>query len=246
MPNFAVILAAAGRSTRFRDQHYKKPFANLKKKAVWLHSAEMFLKRSDVKQLIMVIAKDDHESFTTKFGANLAVMGIDLCIGGAERADSVRNGLEKLNDDIQFVAVHDAARPCVTSDDVDKVFTAAEKNGSAILATPVNSTLKRADKNKLVDETVDRSNLWQALTPQVFKREVLTEAYAKLGTSKPTDEAQAVELAGHKVALVEGSPLNIKITSKADLRLASACIDARPTVKFDAPLGNLADDTFWA
>ena len=108
MPNFAVILAAAGRSSRFKDQHYKKPFANLKKKAVWLHSAELFLKRSDVKQLIMVIAEDDRESFTTKFGANMAVMGIDLTIGGAERADSVRNGLEQLRDDIDFVAVHEA------------------------------------------------------------------------------------------------------------------------------------------
>ena len=246
MSNFAVILAAAGRSTRFKDQHYKKPFANLKKKAVWLHSAEMFLKRSDVKQLVMVIAEDDRESFTTKFGANLAVMGIDLCIGGQERADSVRNGLEKLRDDIEFVAVHDAARPCVTNDDVEKVFAAAEKNGAAILATPVNATLKRAGKDQLVDETVDRANMWQALTPQVFKRDVLVDAYANLGTAKPTDEAQAVELVGHKVALVEGSPLNIKITSKADLRLAAACIDARPSVKFDAPLGNLADDTFWA
>jgi len=75
---------------------------------------------------------------------------------------------------------------------------------------------------------------------------LLTDAYAKLESQKPTDEAQAVELAGHTVTLVEGSPLNIKITSKADLRLASACLDARPTVKFDAPLGNLADDSFWA
>ena len=246
MPNFAVILAAAGRSSRFKDQHYKKPFANLKKKAVWLHSAELFLKRSDVKQLIMVIAEDDRESFTTKFGANMAVMGIDLTIGGAERADSVRNGLEQLRDDIDFVAVHDAARPCIINDDIDNVFAAAEKSGAAILATPVNATLKRSTSKEEVEETVDRANLWQALTPQVFKRDLLTDAYAKLGSTKPTDEAQAVELAGHTVSLVEGSPLNIKITSKADLRLATACLNARPTVKFDAPLGNLADDSFWA
>ena len=246
MPNFAVILAAAGRSSRFKDQHYKKPFANLKKKAVWLYSAELFLKRSDVKQLIMVIAEDDRENFTTKFGANMAVMGIDLTIGGAERADSVRNGLEQLRDDIDFVAVHDAARPCIINDDIDNVFAAAQKSGAAILASPVNATLKRSSSKKEVQETVDRANLWQALTPQVFKRDLLTEAYAKLGTQKPTDEAQAVELAGHTVSLVEGSPLNIKITSKADLRLATACLNARPTVKFDAPLGNLADDSFWA
>ena len=97
MPKYSVILAAAGRSSRFKDDHYKKPFANLNRKAVWLHSADRFLKRDDVKQLIIVISEADRESFNMKFGANLAVLGIDVVIGGEERRDSVRNALAKVD-----------------------------------------------------------------------------------------------------------------------------------------------------
>ena len=105
MPKYSVILAAAGRSSRFKDDHYKKPFANLNRKAVWLHSADRFLKRDDVKQLIIVISEADRESFNMKFGANLAVLGIDVVIGGEERRDSVRNALAKVDADSEFVAI---------------------------------------------------------------------------------------------------------------------------------------------
>ena len=108
MANFCVILAAAGKSSRFNDAHFKKPFAILAGKAVWLHSAELFLKRSDVKQLILVLASEDRAEFTEKFGANLAIHGIDVVIGGAERSDSVQNALNKVRSEIDFVAIHDA------------------------------------------------------------------------------------------------------------------------------------------
>ena len=245
MAKFAVILAAAGRSSRFKDSNYKKPFAILNQKAVWLHSADRFLKRDDVKQLIVVIAEDDSESFMSKFGANLAVLGINVTIGGVERSDSIRNALEKLSDDIQYVAVHDAARPCISDEDIERVFQAAKKSGAAILATPVQATLKRSVDGKRIDETVDRSKLWQAQTPQVFERSLLVDAYRNLGDQNPTDESQLIEQSGHKVSLVPGSPLNIKITSKQDLRLANACLNAMPKPKFDAPLHPFADDTLW-
>lgn len=245
MPKFAVIITAAGRSSRFKDANYKKQFAILNQKAVWLHPAERFLKRDDVKQVIVVISEEDRESFMTKFGPNLAVLGIDLTFGGIERSDSVGNALKKLKDTIEYVAVHDAARPCTSDDDIEKVFQAAVKSGAAILATPINATLKRSSNKKQIDETVDRSNLWQAQTPQVFQRSLLVEAYDNIGNKKPTDESQLIEQAGHKVTLVEGSPLNIKITSKQDLRLAKACLDAMPKPKFDAPIHPFADDTLW-
>ena len=97
MPTFTVILAAAGKSSRFKDDHYKKPFAILNRKAVWLHSADRFLKRDDVKQVIIVIAKEDRSSFLSKFGANLAVLGIDVVEGGVERCDSVNSALAKVD-----------------------------------------------------------------------------------------------------------------------------------------------------
>jgi len=121
MANFCVILAAAGKSSRFNDAHFKKPFAILAGKAVWLHSAELFLRRPDVKQLILVIASEDRVEFTEKFGANVAIHGIDVVIGGAERSDSVQNALDKVRSEIDFVAIHDAARPCINDTLVEEV-----------------------------------------------------------------------------------------------------------------------------
>ena len=130
MPKFSVILAAAGKSQRFKDDHYKKPYAILNKKAVWLHSADRFLKRDDVQQVIVVIAEEDRESFMTKFGANLAVLGIDVVIGGKERCDSVANALAKVKPDTDFVAIHDAARPCVSDEDIENVFKKVPRSQS--------------------------------------------------------------------------------------------------------------------
>ncbi len=245
MPNFTVILAAAGKSSRFRDEHYRKPFAILKQKAVWLHSAEKFLKRSDVKQLIMVIAKADQDTFMSKFGANLAVWGIDVVIGGRERCHSIANALEHVDDSAEFVAIHDAARPCIQDDDIESVFNAAIQTKAAILASPVTSTLKRSSDGKKIDETVDRSSLWQALTPQVFDRQMLVSAYRQIGDFNPTDDAQLMERQGQPVTMVHGSPLNIKITTKRDLALAAACLQAVPAPRFDAPIHPFADDNLW-
>ena len=87
MANFAVILPAAGKSTRFHDKHYKKPFVPLDNRAVWLHSAEKFLNRDDVKQVCIVIAAEDRDHFQSKFGANVAILGVEVVEGGAQRSD---------------------------------------------------------------------------------------------------------------------------------------------------------------
>ena len=245
MASFSVILAAAGRSSRFNDPNYKKPFARLKGKPVWLHSVEVFQKRADVKQVILVISPEDKEYFLAQFGANIAVMGIDVVLGGAERADSVEKGLEKVDPSCDFVAIHDAARPCINADLVESVFSTARQKGAAIPATPVNSTLKRSTSGKTIDQTVDRTNLYAAQTPQAFKRSLIQELYEKRDGAQPTDEAQLFELHDQPVAIVAGSPFNIKITTQADLRFAKACLDAMPAAKFDAPIHPFADDNLF-
>ena len=245
MANFCVILAAAGKSSRFNDAHFKKPFAILAGKAVWLHSAELFLKRSDVKQLILVLASEDRAEFTEKFGANVAIHGIDVVIGGAERSDSVQNALNKVRSEIDFVAIHDAARPCIDDTLVEDVFSAAIKHNIAVPTVPVHSTLKRSSDGQFVDQTVDRSNLYLSQTPQVFSRAVLEQMFADRGDAQPTDEAQLAEQQGHAVAMVSGSRLNIKITTQEDLRLAAAFLKAMPSPKFDAPLHPFKDDHLW-
>lgn len=241
MSKFAVILPAAGKSSRFRDPHYKKPFAPLADRAVWLHTVDRFVNRRDVAQTIVVIDREDEESFYAKFGANLAILGVDVVRGGSERSDSVRHALEKVREDIPFVAVHDAVRPCLADEWIDQVFTAAVRTGAAILAIPVIATLKQSAQGKTVDCTVDRRHLWEAQTPQVFRRELLIQAYASAAAADITDDAQLVEQLGHPVHLVNGSRLNIKITTKEDLKIAQSLLKLLPGPKLTGG-GNPLDD----
>jgi len=243
VPSFAVILPAAGASRRFHDKHYKKPFAPLAGRAVWLHSAERFLARKDVQQLIVVVADEDREEFDRKFGANIAILSIDVCRGGAERADSIENAMAMLKGDIEMVAVHDAARPCLAEKWIDRVFEAAARDGAAILAVPVAATLKRV-KDKSITETVGREGLWEAQTPQVFRRELLAKAYAARAGKSATDDAALVERLGERVTVVQSSPLNMKLTTRDDLRLAEQILKVLPKPKAGG-VNPFADDDMW-
>lgn len=245
MSRYAVILPAAGRGTRFHDKSYSKPMAPLSGKALWLHSAERFMGRGDVAQTILAIAPDQREQFFFKFGANVAILGIEVVDGGAERADSIEAALARVKPEAEFVCVHDAARPCLADAWIDAVFAAAEKSGAAILAKPVTGTLKRVGNDRKIFETVPREGLWEAQTPQVFRRELLLEAYAKRDGFQATDDAQLVERIGHPVTIVAGSPMNIKITTKEDMRLAEQALKALPKPKLDGPLHPFADGDMW-
>ncbi len=245
MANFACILPAAGKSSRFHDKNYKKPFAPLANRAVWLHSAERFLHRDDVKQLILVISPEDREYFNFKFSSNVAILGIDVVEGGEDRADSVQRALAHVKPDCDYVCVHDAARPCLADVWIDRVFEQAVKSGAAILAVPVSGTLKRSKDGKTIQETVSREGIWEAQTPQVFRRDLLLEAYARRGDFAATDDAQLVERTGKSVAIVMGSPVNLKITTQEDLRLAEQALKALPKPKFSGPAHPFANDDMW-
>lgn len=241
MGRFAVILPAAGKSRRFKDPHYRKPYAPLDHRAVWLHSAEKFLNRDDVGQLILVVASEDREAFFAKFAPNVAILGIDVVLGGETRVQSVRRALEKVKPELEWVAVHDAARPCLADEWIDRVFAAAQQSGAALLALPVHGTLKRVVRGQIA-ETIARRDVWEAQTPQVFRRQLLVEAYGQAGAEDATDDAQLVERLGHAVRVVEGSPLNLKITTKGDLRLASVALKALPKPKGLGPAHPFAED----
>jgi 2-C-methyl-D-erythritol 4-phosphate cytidylyltransferase len=241
---FAVILPAAGKSTRFHNKAYKKQYAPLEGRAVWLHSADRFVNRPDVSQVILVISPEDRELFDLRFASNVTILGLQVVEGGAERADSIEKALAKVKPDAEYVCVHDAARPCLAEEWIDRVFAAAEKSGAAILALPIAGTIKRV-KDDVITETVARAGLWEAQTPQVFRRELLLEAYAKRGDSAATDDAQLVERLGHPVAIVQGSPLNLKITTNQDLRLAEQALKVLPKPKLNAPAHPFADDHLW-
>jgi 2-C-methyl-D-erythritol 4-phosphate cytidylyltransferase len=243
MPKFAVILPAAGKSSRFGDARQKKPFVSLKGRPVWVRTAEVFGGMDEVVQTIICIAAEDMEDFKQKFAANLAFMEVQIVEGGATRAASVENALRQVKADADFVAVHDAARPLITKKWVREVFAAAEKSGAAIPAVPLSSTIKRVERSTIV-ETVDRSGLWAAQTPQVFARQMLVDVFAARQGYEATDEAELVERAGQTISVVEGWPMNIKITTQADFKLAEALVDALPPEKSLGSLHPFADERF--
>lgn len=246
MAKFSVILPAAGQSARFRDKE-KKPFAQLDGRAVWLRSAELFVTRDDVCQCLIVVAKEDQEVFRRRYTANLAFMNVKIVDGGKERFDSVANALALVSAEANFVAIHDAVRPCLTSEQVDAVFTAAESKGAALLAVPITETVKRVGAQHNVEETISRTGLWAAQTPQVFRKDLLLQTYANRGKlgKDITDDAQLVEAAGHPVYVVEGSSSNIKITTRGDLALAEAILKSRPKPKAAGPVHPFADEAQW-
>ncbi|MEC9094053.1 MAG: 2-C-methyl-D-erythritol 4-phosphate cytidylyltransferase [Planctomycetota bacterium] len=232
MAKFSVILPAAGTSSRFtasqNETHLKKPFANLKNQSVWLYSAQKFLDRKDVGQLIIVISSEDEEFFRMKFSANIAVLGLTLVCGGPTRVESVRNAIHEVSDDCDYIAIHDAARPCLQDSWIDGVFAQAQRNGAAILATPIVGTVKRVDsQTRKISQTVPRTGLWQAQTPQVFEKNLLRKAYAQF-EGNATDDSQVVEAAGHAVDVVQCPNTNLKITTRDDLKLAEGILRAAP------------------
>ncbi len=224
MPRFAVILPAAGRSTRFQSAE-KKVFADLDGRPVWRRSLDLFLSRSDVCQCILVAAPADRE----RFAAAMIGERVRVADGGAERFESVANALALTTSEADFVAVHDAARPYATQAMIDDVFSRAAETGAALLAVPVSDTVKRDDGAGRVRDTIPRQGLWLAQTPQVFRRDWLLDAYARRAAFGPTitDDAQLVEAAGHAVHLVPGSAANLKITTREDLGLAEAILRGR-------------------
>jgi 2-C-methyl-D-erythritol 4-phosphate cytidylyltransferase len=221
---FAVILPGAGRSSRYGDPKQKKIYAELCGRAVWLRAVEPFVNRDDVAQIIMAIAPEDRELFERRYRASVVFMNITIIEGGAERCDTVARALEVVDPACEFIAVHDAARPCLSSDLIEAVFEAARLSGAALLATPVSETIKRTADGEFTIETVAREGLYLAQTPQAFERGLLQKAYAQRSRAegRVTDDCQLVEALGHRCAIVRGSPLNIKITTPLDLKLAAA------------------------
>jgi 2-C-methyl-D-erythritol 4-phosphate cytidylyltransferase len=236
--NVATIICAAGASSRFGGKR-KKAFVDVAGRAVFLRSVELFAERSDVKQILLGIAKDDEELVNVKWGPNLKFFSVSIFIGGAERFDTVRKGLELLKDDIDLVAVHDACRCCATAELIEKVISAAAKSKAAIPACPVTATIKEV-RNNIITKTIDRSALYEAQTPQVFAASLLKKAYdnlKNLDQNTISDDAQLIEALGQKVSIVETDSSNIKITRQSDIAVAEAILKSRPKKLPEGPAG---------
>ena len=250
--NVCVIIPAAGHGARFGRED--KLGRDLSGRPVLMRSIEPFTRRQEVGSIIVAGPPDDFEAFRDRYGAALGFHGVTVVKGGvADRWETVRNALSHVPDDATHIAVHDAARPLVDDQLLDRLFEAASGLKAVVPAVDMTSTIKRIDPEQAHDageardgiadsilgdagrravearpivDTVDRRTLVAAQTPQVFDRALLLRAYegAAVGV---TDDAQAVERLGETVHVVAGDPMNIKITTPQDLDLCQAILGSR-------------------
>jgi 2-C-methyl-D-erythritol 4-phosphate cytidylyltransferase len=211
-----AVIVAAGLSQRMGG--VDKMFALLGDKPVLVRVINVFQACDSIDQIVVVLNEQN-----LKRGKELvAEQGwskvTDVCPGGERRQDSVVAGLNRLGN-CSWVVIHDGARPLVTQNLIKSGLEAATDIGAAIAAVPVTDTIKVAGEDQIVQGTPPRHNLWAARTPEVFRFDIITEAYRQL-KYEVTDDARAVELLGYKVKLYMGSYDNIKITTPDDLALA--------------------------
>jgi 2-C-methyl-D-erythritol 4-phosphate cytidylyltransferase len=210
-----VIIVAGGKSKRFKSR-LPKQFVKLKGKPVFLWSIEAFNLLPFVKKIIVVVPKNALCDLSKKYKGLKKVV---WAAGGKERYDSVKEGLKLIDKKTDFIAVHDGARPLTTKADIKEVFKQAFKTKAAIAATKTKDTIKVVSKGKIV-KTLNRDILWNAQTPQIFKKNLLFKAYSKKISAHITDDASLVENLGAKVSIVQVKSPNFKITTKQDLKAA--------------------------
>jgi len=229
MAKVAVIVPGAGAGERFGVKSSKILQRIGGGQPVFLRTLEAFTSRDDVCQTQLVVSEADMDEVKQRYGSNLGFLGVKILAGGPTRTESVRNALAGVAEEAELICIHDAVRPCIAQPWIDSVFAEAARTGAAILACPVHGTLKKVSPENVIDQTVSRGDLWEAQTPQVFRKDVLLAAYAS-GESA-TDDAALVEASGHAVHVVLGDPRNVKITTPADLAFAAAVIKTLPKPK---------------
>lgn len=228
-PALAAIIVAAGSSRRMG---FDKLAADLGGQPVLARTIAAFRECPSVSELVLVCSDDNADwvkQVAGQFPASHPGARIPAVVqGGAERHLSVWNGLQAVTDDAKLIAVHDAARPLVTSSAISRCAAAAAKSGAATLGHPITDTVKRCNENGIVIDSVDRSMLWAMETPQIFRAGLLRDAYRRILENREsvTDEVSAVHALGHPVTVIPTGAPNPKITYPADLALALAVLRA--------------------
>ncbi|HEX3100331.1 MAG TPA: 2-C-methyl-D-erythritol 4-phosphate cytidylyltransferase [Pyrinomonadaceae bacterium] len=217
-----AIIVAAGTGSRFAATQPKQ-FVEILGKPIIIHTLERFEACPSVDEIILVLSVDGCREFANLAGHQAITKLRAVATGGKTRSESVLNGLNKVNaETANVIAVHDGARPLVSVDEITRTIEKAAETGAACLVGEVTDTIKDVDDG-LITGTIDRSRLRRALTPQAFRFDILRRAFdgADLGDAI-TDECYLVEKLGVKIAIVEGSSRNIKITRAEDIVLAES------------------------
>ena len=216
-----AIIAAAGRGTRIGGVHAKQ-FLKLAGTPIIIHTVEAFEQCDAIHEIVVVLPAEDAAGFLALAGEHNLQKVTQVVPGGVTRAESVWRGLRAVHSATAgIVAVHDGVRPFVTASEIERTVLAAQEHGAAILVAPAIDTIKEVEDGKVL-RTLSRSRLRRALTPQCFRYDLLRRAYKQADVFDPelTDDSVLLERIGIKVATVDGSPRNIKITQPEDLAVA--------------------------
>jgi 2-C-methyl-D-erythritol 4-phosphate cytidylyltransferase len=221
-----AIIVAAGDSRRMG---FDKLFAMIAGRPVIAHTIDAFERAGCVDEIIVVTREDRRAEIKTIARDENFKKVQSIVPGGKHRQDSVRAGLGQLAPDSRYVAIHDAARPLITAEQIESVFEQCRIHAAASLAEPISDTLKYADAEFFVTAPVDRHQLYAMQTPQIFERQLIEDAYRAVyaENASVTDEVSAIERLGHMIILIPNKDLNFKITYPRDLALAEFVLKQR-------------------
>ncbi len=221
-----AIVPMAGLGLRFKAD-VPKPLIPLNGKPIFIHALQALALNEAIDSILVV----GHPDFMERYRGILEEYKLGkvkhLVAGGATRRESVFNGIRLLDQDTEMVLVHDGARPLVSQKVINEAITLCALNAAVIVATEVKPTIKKVDKDTMqVLKTLDRSQLWEVQTPQVFQKDLLVKAHAQNKEMVSTDDAFLIEQIGHPVKVVKGDCRNIKITTQEDLIVAEAFLSS--------------------
>jgi len=223
----AAIIAGGGEGRRFSSK-VRKQFLEIKNKPVLAHSIYPFENSGIINEIVVVVPKNSTELAKKEIVAGYHYKKVSCVVaGGEKRQDSVWEGLKNLKQKPDYVYIHDGARPFIKISDIEKSFLDVQKYSALIFAVRAGNTIKRVGKDLVIVETLNREELWEAQTPQVFRFDLIKDAFQKAYSEKfySTDDSSLLERLGKKVKIFQGSPLNIKITFESDLDFAKAIME---------------------
>lgn len=224
--DIGAIIVGAGTGNRM-GLGYNKVLADLCGRPVIEWTVRNFIQSGLIDNLVLVINPNDQKEMKDIFSSFKDLIDLKIVYGGETRQDSVYNGIKALSDDVEIVLIHDAARPFITKDIIERSILHARKYGAGCAGIQAKDTIKIVDRNNTIVSTPERNSLWHAQTPQAFKKDIISDAYEKASKRglTATDDAGIAEEAGYKVTMFEGSYKNIKLTSKEDLELGKYFLD---------------------
>lgn len=219
-----AVIVAAGSGLRFGE---RKQFKKLGTKPLYLYSLQRFIDCDLIDEIVLVVPKDLLKTITFGVKKLNQTPEIKIVTGGKLRQDSVLAGVSTLSNQCEIVCVHDAARPFVSADLIQKTINACENNDGAVAAIPSHDTVKEVNSNNRIKRTIPREKIWLAQTPQAFHRSQLVKAlsYAKENKIKVTDESTLLESLDYSIVVVEGDTENFKITTQNDWKFAELILE---------------------